>query len=148
MTIMNVQLAESPSLTDYACINVSGTDIPAGTAVMIDATNTISASSLTDGIAVKLPSADGVDGTIGVTMEIIPKATAAAGAVAGRVRFPGPIAVCTASGAVTAGTSVMAESATGKVKTCGAGKVQLGVALTTAADTDVCLVALAVAKNA
>lgn len=140
MALWNIQLSTAPSLNDFAFKNNTGSDIASGVCVIIDATNALSSALTDDGISVKLPTADG-QLSVGVTMEIIKNGNV------GRVRTGG-MAVVTASGVVTAGGPVMAESATGKGKAAGAAKAQVGIALSTAADADPLLVLVCPAFNA
>src|SRR5690242_14198830 len=103
MTIQ-LQLSDTPAGTDFAFLNLTGTDIPAGCAVGVDTAHVISAANQTQqGIAVALPSADG--GTvIGVAMETLKNGQP------GRVRCFGPIAIMTADGAITGNGYVMATN--------------------------------------
>ncbi len=135
MSLWTVQLAQNPSGTDFAFVNCSTVDIPAGTAVIIDSTNALGSGNTTnvDGIAIALPSADGQQ-CVGVTMEIIKARGGASGTpgAGGRVRCYGPIVAMTAAAAITAGAVVMNETVTGNAKAQTAAKAQLGIALTTA----------------
>jgi len=139
MSTLNVQLANTPIDSDIACINNSATDIPAFTAVIIDATNTItnSLTTLATQIGVSLPATGGSPKVgFGITQEII-KANAVS---AGRVRVAG-ISQVNGDGTITAGTVVdMSVTTAGRVKAHGAGLYSFAQALTTAADTEQLLV--------
>lgn len=129
--------ARIPQPSDLSCKNASGSDIAAGNVVTLDPANPVSATQSEPGI--KQGTTD--DFAFGIAIEAI------ANGKSGRVAR-GSIAQAVASAAITAGAVVQAD-ASGKVKTQGAGKAQVGQALTAAAaDGDKILVALAVAKNA
>jgi hypothetical protein len=146
---LNLQLPNSGNgPNDLPFINMTGTDIAAGLVVGLDGSNVFGPTNVLDGIAVALAGADGAL-VIGVTLETL-KAGSGAGVAgtAGRIRTVGQITVCTASGAVTAGTVVMVEANTGKVKTQTSAKAQIGYALTTGASGDQVYVMLSGAWNA
>ena len=129
---------------DLPFFNYSVTDIPSGTAVLMDAANPASGDS-PGGVVIPTGSG-GVVGTIGVTIETI----VANAAQPGRVRVNG-VALCTSDGSITTGTEVQASDTGGKVgrvKTCAAATTQLGIALNTTVDGDILRVLIAVAKNA
>jgi len=136
---LNFQVASTPSYGDFAVKNYSTTvTIPSNVFVVCDTTNVLGAVSSADGIGVMLPSGDGTQVGIGITMEsIAPGAT-------GRIRSLGT-AVTTADGAITAGGFVQATNDSNKVgfaKALAANATASGVALNTAADGDPCLVLL------
>jgi hypothetical protein len=137
-----LQLAQTPSPFDIPVRNYGNTDIPANTAVVLDTTNYVNAATLDDGIGVMLP-ATGVAGplAIGITME-----TLKAGGSAGRLRPAAPTAFGVAHNTVNVGSVVDAENVAaheGQIVAHVAGKPQLGIALTQAADGDNVLVLLA-----
>lgn len=135
---LNTQIASTPAYSDFPFMNFGVTDIPAGTAVAIDAANTVGSGQ--QGIGIVLPTTDGAK-VVGVTLDKISAGTS------GRVRCPTPLAMCKADGAITANTYVMSSGTSGKlghVKTyaAGAGVTSLGIALTTATNGDEVLVML------
>lgn len=138
---LNTQLTSLPGL-DIPVFNYSGsTTIAAGTAVSVDSTNVISTSGVNEGIGV-IPIAAVGNAVIGVAMESI-----GPGAY-GRVRVAGQVQM-TADGAITAGGVVDGSNTSGKTaKAHAAGKFQVGVALSTAADGEQVLVLLCLANNA
>jgi hypothetical protein len=144
----NIQLSNVPGALDFPFGNHQTGDIAAGLVVILDASNAMTSSNVIDDIPVVLPSSDGVGAVVGVTMEILRGTTYTGGPDGvGRVRTGG-IAVCTASGSITAGACVMAEGTSGKVKTQTSAKVQVGWALTGAGDGDPVAVLLSSANNA
>jgi predicted RecA/RadA family phage recombinase len=124
--------------------NYSGTDIPAALVVAFDSTNLPDPTSATGkaGYGCTLPGADGAY-LVGVTIETI-KAGAA-----GRVMVDGvaPVTVNSSAG-VTAGQVLMAENATGCVKTQTSGHAQIGQAWGTAAANGTVPVYINIANNA
>lgn len=144
MALLNIQLANTPSSTDYPFVNTSGVAIPEGCAVEVDVSVALGDASV-PGVPIKVVAADG-DPALGVAMETI-----AIGAT-GRIRCLGPIAAMKADGAITAGTYVMASGTASKkgfAKASAAAKGSLGIALNPAgADNDLVLVMLGGAKNA
>src|SRR5437879_3068567 len=105
---LNLQLSSAPGFGDFAFLNLTNADIPAGRYVKIDTAHQISASNQTQqGLAIMPIATDG-DVAIGITME---KAVSLGPAV--RVRTLG-MAVTTADGAITGGTYVMASGGTNK----------------------------------
>ena len=148
---LNAQIANTPSQTDFPCVNMQAADIPANAVITVDAANAVSGVnySTTPYIAVKYVAALGAT-AIGVTNEIL-KAVASGQneTYAGSVRLVGPTAWCTATGTITAGGTVMADTATpGNVIAQTAAKAQLGIALTTAATGEPVFVLLCGANNA
>lgn len=137
---LNFQVAGNYGYTDYAFQNYSTTvTIPAGVFVTLDTTNVLGATASAQGIGIVLPSGDGTQVGVGITLESI------APGAAGRVRCPGPIAVTTADGVITAGGFVQATNDSNKVgfaKALAANAVASGVALNTCADGDPCVVML------
>src|SRR5438309_11611004 len=118
---------------DTAHANYSVTDIPAGTAVIVDTSN---AEALFSRPGVKIPAtaATGITGHVGITIDKL----VANGKQPGRVRRLGS-AVCTASGTIAYGAWVTVESASGKegrVRVKTSGEEQLGQAMNAAADGD------------
>lgn len=142
MSILNVQLANTPCYTDFPFLNQSGTEIAEGVAVIVDASKDLASYN---GISITTPGSDGVP-VVGVTMERIPNGSV------GRVRCPGPIVAMKADGAITAGVHVMASGTAlklGYAKAAGSAKSSLGLALNAATnDGDLVLVMLGTAKNA
>lgn len=132
---IHFQMGGTPSYSDFPFHNYGSSDIPAGTAVAIDATNVVDGVSK-DGVGVVLPSSGGA--VVGVTQETIK----AGGR--GNVRCPGPIAQMTAgTGGTTAGSYVMAD-ASGNAIPFVTNNNCLGLALTTSAATEPCLVLLGI----
>lgn len=125
-------LGSFPTLT-YTVKNTSGSDIAANIGVIAD-------TYVAGQISVKLPTGSGTTHPFGITMEAI------ANGKTGRV-MGGGIAVCVASGTLTAGGPVMLDSA-GKVLAQTAGLYQTGVCMQDAVATDAVNVLLAFAKNA
>ena len=121
--------------------NYGGTDIPAGTGMLMDTVN-VQSSNLAPGVVVPT-AAGGVVGTLGIAIETIPAGKN------GRVRLYGAYPmIC--DGAITAGAFVQVSDTAGKmgrVKTKGAGVIQLGQALGTGADGDPILVLVDKAQN-
>lgn len=116
--------------------NYGGSDIDAGLAVLLDASN--------DGGIVLPTASGGVTGSVGVTVDKVSAGTS------GRVQVLG-VAVCKAAGSVTAGDEVMISDTTAKlgwVKTKTAGGIGLGQALNSAADGFPVRVLLSHAVNA
>jgi hypothetical protein len=140
---LQFQLSNAPSESDFAFFNYSGSDIPAFVSVQADAVNVVGTNP-NEGIGI-VPVAVTGNVVIGVTMEVIK-----AGSY-GRVRCFGPIAQTFADGVVTA-NGIVDGSATasriGFAKAHAAGKNQLGIALSTAADQDPVLVMLVGGFNA
>jgi hypothetical protein len=124
---------------DIVVKNYSGSDIGAGLAVILDATNTPKGSGVGP-VGVTLPASDAA--FFGITLETIPTLKT------GRVRWMGA-AVGTASATVHIGATVMCDSA-GKILTQTAGKFQAGMAGSEALNADPILVFLTpgAAKNA
>jgi hypothetical protein len=124
------------------CKNYGGTDIPSGSGVLLDTTN-VQGSNSAPGVV--LPTAaGGVAGTLGIAMETIPAGKN------GRVMYAGGYPMI-ADGAITAGNFVQISDTAakmGRAKLCGAATIQLGQALSTAADGDPVLVLIDKAKNA
>ena len=127
---------------DLSAYNNAGTDIPAGTAVIVDAAFVPSGDFP---MGVKIPATAGsIAEPAGVTVEIIK-----AGQV-GRVRRAGSYPA-TASGTVTVGDFLQVDSAAGKegrVKTKGAGLAQVGRALNSGVDGDLINTDVILALNA
>lgn len=144
MSLLNVQLANTPCYTDFPFLNTSGAIIAEGVAVSVDVAVALGDASV-PGVPIKVVATDG-DPTLGVTMEAI-----GIGAT-GRVRCLGPIVAMKADGAITAGTHVMASGTTAKkgfAKAAGSAKSSLGIALNpSTSDGDLVLVLLGGAKNA
>lgn len=138
MGTYNRQYAKTPLQSDLSCINLSVTDIPSDTVVVMD-TTAADLVPLQDGYAVALPATGGNPGIgWGVTQEII----RANGALAGRLRTQG-IAYATCDGAVTIGTIVdVSVTTAGRVKAHTSGKQSFAMALETGADGDVILLML------
>lgn len=138
MGTYNRQYAKTPLPSDLSVINLSVTDIPSDTVVVMD-TTTANIVPLQDGYSVMLPATGGNPGVaVGVTQEIIK----ANGALAGRLRTQGIcFAVC--DGAVTVGTVVDCSTTTaGHVKAHASGKQSFAIALETGADQDTILILL------
>ena len=124
------------------CKNYGGTDIPAGTGVLLDTTN-VQGSNAAPGVVVPT-SGGGVLRTAGIAMETIPAGKN------GRVMYAGGYPMI-ADGAITAGDFVQVSDTAGKMgraKVCAAATQQLGKAWGTAADGDPVLVIIDTAKNA
>ncbi len=136
---LQFQFAQTPLASDLAVYNYTGSDIASGIAVSVDTTNVLGNAGV-NGIGVIVPAASG-NAVIGVTQETIK-----AGSY-GRLR-PLGVAATTANGAITAGQPVDATVTTGFAKAHVAGKAQLGIALSTAADGDPVLVLVVPAFNA
>ena len=126
---------------DLPAHNYGGTDIPAGTGVLLDTVN-IQGSNAAPGVVVPT-AAGGVLATFGIAIETIPAGKN------GRVRvYGGYPMIC--DGAVAVGAFVQISDTAGKmgrVKTKGAGLIQLGQALGTGADGDPILVLIDKAQN-
>ena len=138
MGTYNRQYAKTPLQSDLSAINLSVTDIPSDTVVVMDTTSA-DLVPLQDGYAVSLPATGGNPGVgWGVTQETIK----ANGALAGRIRTQG-VCFATCDGAVTVGTIVDVSTVTaGRVKAHGSGKQSFAMALETGADGDVILIQL------
>ena len=127
---------------DLTFKNYGVTDIAAGVGVLADTAH-LGDESNAPGIVVPTASG-GIVGTLGVTVTPIP-----AGGT-GRVRLAG-VSTCIADGTVTFGTAVQISdtaSHLGQVKTCGAGLVQLGIAVTGATDGLPVNILHSIARNA
>lgn len=133
---------------DIPCANYGVADIPAGRIVLIDTANVMTAQ-LPPGVV--LPTASGgVVGTFGITVDTLPALPASGVPKVGRVRKAGSYPVI-ANGSITAGGYVQASDTTSKLgyaKACGAATEQIGQALNTVADGEICHVWIAQAKNA
>lgn len=142
MSIVNQQLAQTPSYGDFPFHNYGVTDIVPNVAVKVDASNDLSANSKGIGIAVIATAA--TDAPIGVTLETIP----AGGS--GRVRTQGIVQMF-ADGAITAGAYVDASATSLKVgfaKAHVSGQCTVGIALNaTTSDSDLVLVLLALGDS-
>lgn len=138
MAVTDFQWASIPCPYDLAVKNTeASTTIAAGNVVKLDTSNLLSGTQGNFGVL--QGTADAIP--FGVAMESI------AAGKSGRARPMGPVVQATASGAITAGTSVQADSA-GKVKTAVTDKAALGVALTTTTtDGDPILVMLQAAEK-
>lgn len=131
---IHFQMGGTPSYTDFPFHNYGGSDIAAGSAVAVDSTNVVDGASK-DGVGCMLPASAG-DPVVGVTLETI-KAGAR-----GTVRCFGPIAQMTAgTGGTTAGSYVEANT-DGTAIPYVTNHAALGIALTTSAATESCLVLL------
>ncbi len=122
---------------DLSLKNYSATDIPAGTAVIMDTTaaDVMGCSAIATSASVEL--------TIGITLETI-----AAGKI-GRVRTCGAASM-TANDTILRGNAVQIDSATGHEGQCkllASGKTQLGRALSNAVAGDEILVWVCVAST-
>lgn len=141
MAVNDYTLARTPKPTDLSVQNNGGSDLAAGLCVSLDVAgaNLIPAKDV-DGVI--LSTTD--DAIYGVLVETC-KASGGTGRVAAG---DGDIVVCIADSAITAGTWVEA-STNGKIKTQGAGKPSVGLALNAAgADGDHVRVKLHIAHNA
>lgn len=146
-----LQISEQATDLDYAFINLQAADIPAYSAVVVDAANALSVSNIVDGLAVKLPSAATGGTVIGITLETLRGTTFTGGpAGVGRVRTIGPVVKAITSAATAAGVPVMTDATgLGTVIAQTAGKAQIGISLSasTAANDEIALV-LCQANNA
>lgn len=135
---------------DIPAVNHAATDIEAGRIVLLDTT---AERQLNPGkpVPVALPTAGGgVAGTFGITVDKLYAPTAAGALRPGRVRLLGSYPVI-ADGAITAGEAVQASDTVAKLgyaKVCGAALEQVGQALNTVADGEMCWVWIAKARNA
>jgi hypothetical protein len=132
MGVANIQEASLPSAYDLSVYNAGTTDIPAHTVLVIDASNLMD-NGVTgkNNLAVALPAATAGLKAFAVSREIIPAKRT------GRAWGPGAVAICIADQAVTAGTYVgTSGSVAGAVVTYTNASPYLGLALTTAADTE------------
>lgn len=148
MALTNVQSARVPLANDIAVYNYGVTDIPAGIAVQVDATNTMNNSaSAPKTLLGVIPATEGGNPSlcIGITLTVVP--ASGQGIVAG----PGQIAPIVCDGAVTAGGAIDASPTAGKggyAKAHVAAKNSLGIALATGADGDTIQALVAPAVNA
>lgn len=144
MTFANIQSVDFPGATDYPFQNYSASvDIEADTVVSLDTTISDALSSKQGIGVVATPTASGPNQAIGVTLEKIPFGGS------GRVRCFGPIVNVKMDGAVTVGGAVDASTTTaGRAKAHVAAKIQLGIALVTAADLETIPIMLVTAVNA
>lgn len=135
---------------DLPCANYGTTDIDAGLIVLID-TTTAHLLGPNNCMGVVLPTASGgVAGTFGITVDRLPAADSNGKVKAGRVRVLGAYPVI-ANGSITAGGYVQASDTTGKLgyaKACGSATEQIGQAMNTVSDGEICLVLICKAKNA
>ncbi len=127
---------------DVSCFNNAATAIPAGSAVVVDASYVPTGDHV---MGVKLQTGSGsIEQPAGITVDILP-----AGKY-GRVRKLGA-APCTASGTVTVGDFLMIDGATGnegQVATQTSTHAQIGRALNSGVDLDIIQVDVAIARNA
>ena len=142
MSLFN-QLSLSPGMGafDQGFLNL-GAAIPVGTAVAVDTVNFIGNGATANQVCIVALGVTG-NAAIGIAMETIP----ANGA--GRVRCFGPLAAGPSDGAIVAGAIVDGSATAGRTfKSHAAGKFQMGIALSAAADTDQVLVLMCAANNA
>lgn len=133
---------------DIPCANYGAVDIEAGLIVLIDTSNLV---STTQPPGVVLPTASGgVVGTFGITVDKLYAITSTGVVKPGRVRKLGSYPVI-ANGSITAGGYVQASDTTAKLgyaKACGAATEQIGQAMNSVSDGEICHVWIAQAKNA
>lgn len=146
MATTNTQVLAGPRLDALPVYNYGGTDIPAFSAVIVDASNIIDNAGVKNQLGVTLPT-DTTNPSIiiGVTATIIPAGNT------GMLQPAGPVIQVQCDGAVTAGSWVdnsTSSTKTGRVKSHSGGKNSMGIALETGADADFILVMLAVGPNA
>jgi len=129
MAIYNQMSATPVQGGDFVFHNYSGTDIPPGTAVLIDTVN-LSLINQTVGVTVAL-SAGNPAGACGVTMEVLKAGRD------GRVRVLGT-AIASADGAINPGDPVMLSTNGAKLGrvTKSTGPTAMGQSLSQAADAD------------
>jgi hypothetical protein len=133
---------------DIPCANYGATDIEAGLIVLLDTSNQV---STTQPPGVVLPTASGgVAGTFGITVDKLYAITSTGVPKPGRVRVIGSYPVI-ANGSITAGGYVQASDTVSKLgyaKACGAGTEQIGQAINSVSDGEICHVLICKAKNA
>lgn len=133
---------------DIPCANYGDTDIEPGRIVLIDTTNQMT-SKLPPGV--KLPTASGgVVGTFGITVDKLYALASNGAPRPGRVRKVGSYPVI-ANGSITAGGYVQASDTASKLgyaKACASATEQIGQAMNSVSDGEICHVWICQAKNA
>lgn len=133
---------------DFPAANYGLTDIPEGRIVLVDTTNMQSPSQA---MGVVLPTAGGgVAGTWGITTTVLYAKGSLDKPKTGLVRIAGSYTVI-ADGAITAGQYVQASDTLNKegyAKVCAAATEQIGQAVYTVADGEMCEILICKARNA
>jgi predicted RecA/RadA family phage recombinase len=139
MSANDFQYARVPKPSDQAVINTSASIITAKSVVKLDTANPMSGTQTNIGVTL----AGSADYPLGVAVEDIPVGKAGRMSPGGSGWEP-----VVAASAITIGT-VVAAAAAGQVRTQTSGQPQLGFALgTAAAQGDVIMVKVDIAKNA
>ena len=144
---------------DVAVQNTALVDLPSGSAIILDTANPISGTQQAPGVILPASAGGAQGGGLGITMYDIPAPTvytpdggptAITVFKSGIVRRAGS-AVGVSDGNITVGARVRASATAlkmGRVKACGAGEAQFGIARNTTVDGDAVIVDFAFATNA